>query len=148
MKTVLTLLAGAALLATPLAASAEGFGGHGGGHGGFAGGHAAAPAFHGGGARGGDFRGGGFRGGDFRGAGFAGAGFRGGYAPGYRGGYGYRGGWAVGAFLPALYWDAYLSDPFDYGLAAAPYGCHWVEVDGQALLINNANGAVMEVAPL
>ena len=123
MKTLLTALASVALLATPLAASAQGFGGHGGGHGGFAGAHAAAPAFRGGG-------------------------FRGGFAPGYRGGYGYRGGWAVGAFLPALYWNAYLSDPFDYGLAAAPYGCHWVEADGQALLINNANGAVMEVAPL
>ena len=123
MKTLLTTLASAALLATPLAASAQGFGGHGGGHGGFAGAHAAAPAFRGGG-------------------------FRGGFAPGYRGGYGYRGGWAVGAFLPALYWNAYLNDPFDYGLAAAPYGCHWVEADGQALLINNANGAVMEVAPL
>ena len=131
MKTLLTALASVAIVATPLAASAQGFGGHGGGHGGFAGGHA-APAFHGG---------------------YAPGGFRGGFAPGYRGegyrgGYGYRGGWAVGAFLPALYWDAYLSDPFDYGLAGAPYGCHWVQVDGQALLINDANGAVMEVAPL
>jgi Ni/Co efflux regulator RcnB len=124
MKTLVTALASIALLAEPLAASAHGFGGPGGSFGG----HAAAPALHSGG-------------------------FRGGFAPGYhgfgeRGGYGYRGGWAVGAFLPALYWDAYLTDPFDYGLAAAPYGCHWVAVNGEALLIDNATGAVVQVAPL
>ncbi len=125
MKILLTALAGAALLAAPLTASAEAF--HGGAH--FAGPPARfAPAHFGPGpvARGG---------------------FRGG--PGYFRGPGYMGGaWAVGAFLPALYWDAYLSDPFDYGLAPAPYGAHWVVVDGEALLIQNGTGAVLQVAPL
>jgi len=145
MKTLAVLFAGAALLAAPLAASAQPF--HGGG--GFGGGHAtAAPAFHGGGFAGRPAGAPAFHDGGARTVGFAGRGFDGhGYGYGYGGGW--RGGaWAVGAILPALYWDAYLSDPFDYGLAGAPYGCHWVQVDGQALLVNDANGAVMEVAPL
>jgi Ni/Co efflux regulator RcnB len=33
-------------------------------------------------------------------------------------------------------------------LAPAPIGCHWVEVDGQALLIQDATGAVIQAAPL
>jgi Ni/Co efflux regulator RcnB len=117
MNKLLSALAGVALLASPLAASAQGVhGGHG------FGGHAVSgPAFRGG-----------FHGG------FGGRGF----APGF------RGRWAVGAFLPGLYWDAYLNDPYDYGLSAAPFGYHWVYVDGEALLIQNGTGAVVQVAPL
>jgi len=122
MKILLTALAGAALLAAPLAASAQGF--------------------HGGGAH--------FAPGPVVRAGFA-PGFRGGPAfrgPGFRGPGYVRGAWVVGGILPALYWDAYLSDPFDYGLAPAPFGAHWVVVDGEALLIQNGTGAVLQVAPL
>ena len=138
MKTLAVLFAGAALLAAPLAASAQPF--HGGG---FGGGHAAAaPAFHDAGARPVDMHAS-FANRGFAGRGFDGHGYAGGYRPGWRGG-----AWAVGAILPALYWDAYLSDPFDYGLAAAPYGAHWVVADGEALLIEDATGAVLQVAPL
>lgn len=142
MKTLATLFAGAALLAAPLAASAQPF--HGGG---FGGGHAAAaPAFHGGGFAGRPAGAPAFHDVGARPVGFAGRGFDG---HGYGYGGGWRGGaWAVGAILPALYWDAYLSDPFDYDLAPAPYGAHWVTVDGEALLIQDATGAVLQVAPL
>jgi Ni/Co efflux regulator RcnB len=119
MKIFSMVLASAAVLAAPMAASAQGFD-----HG-----HAA-----------------------FRGlahvegrAGFAGrVGFE--PRPFARDFHGAR--WAVGAILPSLYWDAYLSDPYAYGLTAAPYGAHWVYMDDQALLIQNRTGAILEVAPI
>jgi Ni/Co efflux regulator RcnB len=126
MKTLLTALASAALLAAPMAASAHGFGGGGGGgHAGFGGftAHASAPAFRGGGH-----------------FGFAGRPYAHNDSGGYR--------WAVGGLLPALYWDAYVSDPFDYGLEAAPIGHHWVDVSDQALLIQDGTGAVVQVVDL
>lgn len=118
MKTLLIALAAAAALTAPLAASAHEFGGTHGG--GF--GVRATPAFHGVGR-----------------VGFA-------PRPFVRGFDGPR--FAVGAFVPALYWNAYLSDPFDYGLAAAPWGCHWITVGDEALLIQDGTGAVVQAVPL
>ena len=141
MKVLLTALAGAALLSAPLAAAAHDFGGA--AHGGFAP-HAAAPAFGGGGfARGGFephaaaapvFRGG------FDHGGFVGRP----YGPAYRGGFHY----GVGGFVPALYWDAYLADPVVYGLDAAPFSYHWVQVGDQALLIQDGTGAVVQAVAI
>jgi Ni/Co efflux regulator RcnB len=51
--------------------------------------------------------------------------------------------WGVGAFLPRTYWNSYF-DSYAYGLGAAPYGYRWVVVDGEALLIDNYTGAVVQ----
>jgi len=103
MKNIVSALAAGALLATPLAASAQhgGHGGFGGGHGGFS--HASAGRF-----------GGGYH---SYGRGF---GYRGGY--GWRGGYGYYP-WGFGLGF------ALAADPWFYGFPGygwyydTPYGC-------------------------
>jgi len=106
MKNIVSALAAGALLATPLAASAQhgGHGGFGGGHGGF--GHASVG------------RAGGYHG--YYGRGY---GYRGGY--GWRGGYGYYPYWGFGLGLGF----ALAADPWFYGFPGygwyydAPYGC-------------------------
>ena len=77
---------------------------------------------------------GGFQGRDYRQA-YAYRGYDRGYDRAFR--------WGVGAFLPRTYWNAYI-DPYAYGLGQAPYGYHWVLVEGEALLIDNYTGAIVQ----
>ncbi len=101
MKKLAGLLAGLALVCTPMVAEARG-GAGGGGHGGV---HAS----------------GGFRGG-------FGGGFHGGYRGGYRGGWGYRGGYGWGGWGWPYYGAAlglylgYYDDPWYWGYPGYYYG--------------------------
>lgn len=68
------------------------------------------------------------------------------YAPGY----GYRRyapnyGWRRGAYVPAAYRGYYVQDPYYYGLRPAPYGHRWVYADGNFVLMALATGLIAEV---
>ncbi|HZZ32768.1 MAG TPA: hypothetical protein VFE10_12345 [Phenylobacterium sp.] len=104
LKPILGALAGASLLAVPLAAAAQ----HGGGGGGF---HGGGGAHFGGG--GGHFGGGGFHGGGFHGGGFHGGGFHDGHYGGHYGGYPFVGGLGLGLALGGL--DGWYDDYGPYG---------------------------------
>jgi len=124
-KSLIALLAVAALgLVSPTMALARG-GGGGGGHGGGGfgggggfhggGGFGGGGGFHGGGFGGGGFHGGGFAGGGFRGGGFAGGFHNGGFGRGFHGGFGRRFAFGSGlgyGFYPYDYYDDYAYDPY------------------------------------
>ena len=71
------------------------------------------------------------------------------YAPGY--GYyrvepryyGYS--WRRGAYLPSSYHRYYVSDPYFYGLRAAPRGHRWVHVDNDIVLVALATGIIADI---
>jgi hypothetical protein len=103
MKRLVSALAAAALVATPIAASAQSHGGH----------------FGGGGSRS-SFGGGGFHS-SFGGGGFRGGGFRGGFGPFFGGfglGLGFASPWYYGW---GPYWDDYYG-PWGYGPGYYGYG--------------------------
>jgi Ni/Co efflux regulator RcnB len=58
----------------------------------------------------------------------------------------YRHSWMPGEFLPYSYFDdGYtLGDYWTYGLYDPPYGCEWVRVDGDALLVDMQTGEVLD----
>jgi Ni/Co efflux regulator RcnB len=70
-------------------------------------------------------------------------------APHYRrpeGWYAHR--WTYGERLPPAFFirDYWLSDYFDFGLVAPPYGATWVRYGSDALLIDEETGEVIQVA--
>ena len=58
----------------------------------------------------------------------------------------YRHSWMPGEFLPYSYFDdGYtLGDYWSYGLYDPPYGCEWVRVDNDALLVDMQTGEVLD----
>lgn len=58
----------------------------------------------------------------------------------------YRHSWTRGEFLPYSYFDdGYtLGDYWTYGLYDPPYGCEWVRVDDDALLVDMQTGEVLD----
>ena len=56
--------------------------------------------------------------------------------------------WSYGEVLPRPFWvrDYWLTDFFDFGLAPPPPGTVWVRYGSDALLIDEYDGAVIEVA--
>jgi len=56
--------------------------------------------------------------------------------------------WSYGEVLPRPFWvrDYWLTDFFDFGLEPPPPGTVWVRYGSDALLIDEYDGAVIEVA--
>jgi Ni/Co efflux regulator RcnB len=56
--------------------------------------------------------------------------------------------WTYGERLPPAFFmrDYWLSDYFDFGLVAPPYGATWVRYGSDALLIDEETGEVIQVA--
>lgn len=55
--------------------------------------------------------------------------------------------WVFGEFLPHAYWapNYFIADYWLFALEVPPVGFEWVRVDADALLINTANGEVLQV---
>jgi Ni/Co efflux regulator RcnB len=71
------------------------------------------------------------------------------HTPAYRrpqGWYSHR--WAFGETLPALFWtqDFWIGDYVDYGLMPPPPGTVWVRDGSDALLIDQGDGEIIQVA--
>lgn len=60
-------------------------------------------------------------------------------------GYQYRR-WTYGGILPSIYWgrNYWIGDYWLFGLDVPPAGCEWVRYGPDALLINMANGEVIQ----
>jgi Ni/Co efflux regulator RcnB len=69
------------------------------------------------------------------------------YAPGYgyRPYYDNRAVWRRGAYVPVAYRHYYVQDPYYYGLRAPPRGYGWVYADGNFVLMALATGLIAEV---
>lgn len=54
--------------------------------------------------------------------------------------------WAFGQILPRAYWASqyFLSDYWLFGLEVPPVGCEWVRDGDDAILVNTANGEVLQ----
>ncbi|WP_219894767.1 RcnB family protein [Aquisediminimonas profunda] len=71
-------------------------------------------------------------------------------APRYYNPYGYRHGYqrfGIGIYLDSLYFGSryWLSDPWEYRLPPAPYGCRWVRYYDDVLLVETRSGYVVDV---
>lgn len=57
--------------------------------------------------------------------------------------------WVFGQILPYGWYssDWYINDYYDYGLPQPPYGYEWIRNGPDALMVNIANGEVVESAP-
>ena len=55
--------------------------------------------------------------------------------------------WAYGQILPRAYWASqyFLADYWLFGLEIPPVGCEWVRDGDDAILINTANGEILQV---
>lgn len=54
--------------------------------------------------------------------------------------------WRVGYSIPlAFLISSYYVDYRPYGLSAPPYGCRWLRVDGDLLLVELATGAIVDI---
>lgn len=63
----------------------------------------------------------------------------------YPRGYSYRS-WTIGYRLPNVYYaPSYYIDWRYYGLASPPWGCHWVRIDRDVLLVDIATGEVVDI---
>jgi Ni/Co efflux regulator RcnB len=40
----------------------------------------------------------------------------------------------------------YVNDPYDYGLPPAPYGCAWIFLGDQIVLIDMNSGEIIQIA--
>ena len=72
------------------------------------------------------------------------------HAPRYYNPYGYNYGYrrfSIGIYLDSLFFSNryWLSDPWDYRLPAAPYGCRWVRYYDDVLLVDTRSGYVVDV---
>lgn len=54
--------------------------------------------------------------------------------------------WVVGAVVPYELQSYYISDPYEYGLPPAPYGCEWIFLGDQIALIDLSSGQVVQIA--
>ncbi|MCP5476439.1 MAG: RcnB family protein [Rhodanobacteraceae bacterium] len=63
----------------------------------------------------------------------------------YPRGYGYRS-WYIGYRLPAPFYSSYYYvDYRPYGIAPPPYGCRWVRIDGDLVLVELATGVIVDL---
>ncbi len=54
--------------------------------------------------------------------------------------------WSIGYRLPLVFLAAsYFVDYDTYGLAPPPYGCRWLRVDGDLLLVDQASGEIVDI---
>ena len=54
--------------------------------------------------------------------------------------------WVVGAVVPYDLQSYVITDPWDYGLPAPPYGCEWIFLGDQIVLIDLGSGQILEIA--
>jgi Ni/Co efflux regulator RcnB len=54
--------------------------------------------------------------------------------------------WVVGSIVPYDLQEYAVSDYWNYGLPAPPYGCEWIFLGDQIVLIDLGSGAILEVA--
>jgi Ni/Co efflux regulator RcnB len=54
--------------------------------------------------------------------------------------------WEVGAEVPYSLRSYYVSDPYDYGLPQAPYGCAWIFLGDEIVLIDLQSGEIIQIA--
>jgi len=52
--------------------------------------------------------------------------------------------WATGAFLPSYFLKYEVNDYRDYGLPPPPYGCAWVWVSNDVLLVDLSDGYILD----
>ncbi|HEY5288531.1 MAG TPA: RcnB family protein, partial [Caulobacteraceae bacterium] len=57
--------------------------------------------------------------------------------------YGYD--WEVGGIVPYELRGYYVSDPYAYDLPPAPYGCEWIYLGDQLVLIDRASGQIVDM---
>ncbi|MCC6594080.1 MAG: RcnB family protein [Xanthomonadales bacterium] len=63
----------------------------------------------------------------------------------YPRGYSYRS-WTIGYRLPSVYYaPTYYIDWRSYGLTSPPWGCYWVRIDRDVLLVEIATGEVVDI---
>ena len=53
--------------------------------------------------------------------------------------------WREGEYLPTYFWRYVVTDYAWYGLPYPPYGCQWVYVNNDILLIDTRDGYILEV---
>lgn len=54
--------------------------------------------------------------------------------------------WSIGYRLPLVFLAAsYFVDYDNYGLAPPPYGCRWLRVDGDLLLVDRVSGEIVDI---
>jgi Ni/Co efflux regulator RcnB len=58
--------------------------------------------------------------------------------------YGYD--WEVGVEVPYNLRGYYVDDPYDYGLPPAPYGCAWIYLGDEIVLIDLNSGEILQIA--
>jgi Ni/Co efflux regulator RcnB len=54
--------------------------------------------------------------------------------------------WEVGAIVPYEFRSYYVTDPYDYGLPPAPYGCAWIFIGDEIALVDLNTGAIIQIA--
>ncbi|WP_296819163.1 RcnB family protein [Brevundimonas sp.] len=53
--------------------------------------------------------------------------------------------WRVGEYLPTYFWRYVVQDYSWYGLPYPPYGCQWVYVNNDILLVDMRDGYIIDV---
>ncbi|HXV01762.1 MAG TPA: RcnB family protein [Caulobacteraceae bacterium] len=53
--------------------------------------------------------------------------------------------WEVGAVVPYELRSYYVSDPYAYGLPTAPYGCGWIYLNNELVLIDLRTGRIVQI---
>jgi Ni/Co efflux regulator RcnB len=54
--------------------------------------------------------------------------------------------WVVGSVVPYELQSYAISDPYEYGLPPEPYGCEWIFLRDQIVLIDLGSGQILEIA--
>ena len=57
--------------------------------------------------------------------------------------YGYS--WQVGGFVPSIFWNYVVPNPYIYGLAPAPFGFRYIYLGHNVVLMNVHNGRIVRV---
>lgn len=52
--------------------------------------------------------------------------------------------WGAGAYLPAFFLRYAVADYEAYGLPPPPYGCEWVWVNNDVLLVDRSDGYILD----
>lgn len=53
--------------------------------------------------------------------------------------------WQVGGFVPSIFWNYAVPNPFIYGLQPAPYGFRYIYLGNNVVLMNVHNGRIVRV---
>ncbi len=53
--------------------------------------------------------------------------------------------WRPGEYLPRWFWRYEVRDYWSYGLPQPPYGCAWVWVNNDVVLIDTSDGYILDI---